>query len=119
MQFRLADRVCAANAMLDQFCAAAVADLVDYLTLGEPEERILDGKVRTSQNAEEACKSVENPRMGRPRCPRPDHLFADRQIQADDAVLIEADLLEVISSGDSESQTREQEGSRPLCVLLA
>ena len=110
-------RVHATHALRNQMAASRVADQVDNLGLGYPKERILDCKSLLDEMTKQARKSIENLWMGRSSGPRTDYLFADGQVQAHDAVLIEPNVLQAEHVRDRSGEGSVQEGAAALRVL--
>ena len=107
----------ATHALLDQMAASRIADQIHNLGLGHPEERVLDCKRLLDKVTKQARKAVENLRMRRSRGPGTDYLLADGQVQANDAVLIEPNVIQAEHVRDRSGKGSVQEGAAALRVF--
>lgn len=90
----------AAHGMLDQVSATAVHEYPNDVFLRVPHEWVVDVDRGFQSSAEEGAKVIEHEGVRRSCRARSDHLFADRQIDADDPVLKEVDPIALEQSGD-------------------
>jgi hypothetical protein len=107
----------AADAMLDQICLPVLVDDSYHLGLCEPDERVCNLETMTEHMMSESRHARQHERMSRSRGTAADDLRNDRQVEAHDAILEEADPSAAQHLCDDASNGKEKEGSRPLRVF--
>src|SRR5690606_383979 len=89
-------------------------DLLEHLRLRLPEVRILNCELSLKYHRKEFLESAKHTRVRRSRGTAPNHLWTDGHVEADDAILIEANPVQAQRRSDDGPQRRKQERSTAL-----
>ena len=101
----------------DQIGTAMCLNPLNDLRLGEQRVWVLDGDRVIEKRSQKLIDAGNDARMRRSCRTRSDDVLGDRQVHADDTVLIEADPVGSDYPGDHGAEGDEEERARPLGIL--
>lgn len=107
----------AAERFANQVGRTTLGDDSDDLTFGLEDVRVENTKRSFDQKREQALEAGQRLRMRGAACARSDDVAGNRKVDADDAVLVEAEFVETEHPGDDEAKRCKQERSGSLRVL--
>jgi hypothetical protein len=109
----------ATDAVLDQIGASRLACQVDHFSFGQPQERVLNFKLSIGEQAEELRETTQDLRMSCAGGAGTYRLLANREIEADNTVLIEADSAQTEDPSNRSREGRIQKRSGTLSIFAS
>jgi hypothetical protein len=97
----------AAEGLRNQVGASAIGENLNYLTLSLPQVWILNADVVREELREQPTTVCQDARMGRATGSRTKNVFGNWEIEADDAILKEAQLILAEHPRDDETKGGE------------